>query len=109
VVTLVPLSFACPKCGSLDVIYSCSPACCFNHVCNQCYATFEPETTRVGEFKGAVGPVPEVDTTGPTAPCARCGECRLFRIEGAPVPADQLLCVACRALLTLEFASVAEG
>ena len=100
-VALTPLSFACPKCGSTDVFYSCSPSCCFNHVCSQCYATFEPETTRVGEFNGELGPIPEVDTTGPTAPCARCGEYRLFRIvEG--VPRDQVLCVSCRALLTLE-------
>jgi hypothetical protein len=100
--TLAPLSFACPKCGSPDVIYSCSPACCFNHVCSQCYATFEPETVRVGEFTGEIGAAPEVDTTGPTAPCARCGEYRLFKVIDATGSTDQFACVACRALLTLE-------
>lgn len=96
------MSFACPKCGSTDVLYSCSPSCCFNHVCSQCYATFEPETTRVGEFAGELGPVPDVDTTGPTAPCARCGEYRLYAVAGDSIPPDQVLCVSCRALLTLE-------
>ena len=100
--TLAPLSFACPKCGSPDVIYSCSPACCFNHVCSRCYATFEPETARVGEFRGEIGSLPEIDTTGPTAPCARCGEYKLFKVIDAPESADQLVCAACRALLTLE-------
>jgi hypothetical protein len=99
---LAPLSFACPKCGSLDVIYSCSPTCCFNHVCSQCYATFEPETVRVGEFSGEISELPEVDTTGPTAPCARCGEYKLFRLIDGPASTDKLVCVACRAVLTLE-------
>jgi hypothetical protein len=57
---------------------------------------------RVGEFSGEIGPVPDVDTTGPTAPCARCGEYRLFKVIDAPGSTDQLVCVACRALLTLE-------
>ena len=108
-VTLAALSFACPKCGSPDVIYSCSPACCFNHVCSQCYATFEPETVRVGEFSGEIGKLPEVDTTGPTAPCARCGEYRLFSVEGASPSPDLLLCVACRSLLTLDLKVLEAG
>ncbi len=107
-VVLRPLSFACPKCGSRDVLYSCSPSCCFNHVCSQCYATFEPETRRVGEFTSELGPLPDVDTTGPTAPCARCGEYRLFRVDGDSVRPDQVLCVSCRALLSLELVEVGE-
>jgi hypothetical protein len=105
-VSLTPLSFACPKCGSADVLYSCSPSCCFNHVCSECYATFEPETTRVGEFTGELGSVPEVDSTGPTAACARCGEHRLFEVAGDSIPPNQVLCISCRALLTLELSEV---
>ena len=71
-------------------------------MCNQCYATFEPETVRVGEFSGKIGPIPAIETTGPTAPCARCGECSVFALSDAEVPANQVLCVACRALLTLD-------
>ncbi|HEY6271970.1 MAG TPA: hypothetical protein VIX19_08255 [Terriglobales bacterium] len=100
--TLAPLAFNCPKCGSPEVLYSCSPSCCFNHVCSRCYATFEPETVRVGEFAGEIGPLPEVDSTGPTAPCARCGGYELFAVSDDSIPAGQVLCVSCRALLTLE-------
>jgi hypothetical protein len=57
---------------------------------------------RVGEFTGDFGAVPEVDTTGPTARCARCGEHKLFKFIDAPGSTDQLVCGACRALLTLE-------
>jgi len=103
--TLTPLSFNCPKCGSADVVYSCTPSCCFNHVCSRCYATFEPETTRVSEYIGELGPLPQSDLTGPTAPCARCGEYRLFAINDDALPAGQLVCVSCRALLTIELKS----
>jgi MoaA/NifB/PqqE/SkfB family radical SAM enzyme len=102
---LRPLSFNCPKCGSADVVYSCSPSCCFNHVCSHCYATFEPQTTRVGEFAGEMGDVPEADPAGPTAPCTRCGEYRLFEITDESVPAGRLVCISCRALLILELES----
>jgi hypothetical protein len=105
-VALTPLSLTCPKCGSADVLYSCSPSCCFNHVCSRCYATFEPETARVGEFIGEFGPIPEVDTTGPTAPCAHCGEYRLFNVAGDAIPPKQALCISCRALLTVELVEV---
>ncbi len=56
----------------------------------------------MGEFSDEIGPVPEVDSTGPTAPCARCGEYRLFKVIGEPGAPDHWVCVACRALLTLE-------
>lgn len=102
---LTPLAFNCPKCGSADVVYSCTPSCCFNHICGQCYATFEPKTARVGEYTGETGPLPEVDSAGPTAPCARCGEHRLFGAIDERVPAGRLLCVSCGALLTLELES----
>jgi len=105
---LAPLAIACPQCGSHDVVYSCKPDCCFNHVCSQCYTTFEPVTTRVGEFSGDLGPLPpDPDPTGPTAACARCGEIKLFAVSDAPAP--QLLCVSCKALLTLELSEVSPG
>jgi hypothetical protein len=102
---LTPLAFTCPKCGSADVVYSCTPSCCFNHVCGQCYATFEPKTERVGEYAGEIGPLPEADSAGSTAPCARCGEYKLFVIMDETVPAERLLCISCRALLTIELES----
>ena len=39
------LEIACPQCGSKEVFYSCTPGCCFNHVCSDCGTTFEPATT----------------------------------------------------------------
>ncbi len=109
--TLTPISVPCPQCGSTsDVVYSCNPACCFNHVCGRCYTTFELATTKAGEASGDFGPLPpEPDPTGPTVPCARCGEIKLFAIADGGRPTGQLLCVSCKALLTLDFTEVAPG
>jgi hypothetical protein len=100
------LAFLCPQCGSPEVVYSCNPSCCFNHVCGKCYTTFEPATVKVGELAGELGPLPpDPDPTGPTAPCARCGECKLFAIADGPT-AGKLVCVSCKALLTLELTEI---
>jgi len=107
--TLTPLAICCPQCGSNDVIYSCKPECCFNHVCNRCYTTFELETTRVGELQAPFTIPPDPDPSAPTAPCARCGEYKIFAISDSPTPAPQYLCIACKALLTLEVTNVAKG
>ncbi len=108
--TLAPLSIQCPQCGSSDVVYSCKPDCCFNHVCSKCYTTFEPVTTKVGELKGDVGPMPpDPDPTAPTAACARCGETKLFAVVEAGTPSGRLLCVSCKALLALELSEVSPG
>ena len=107
---LIPLAIACPQCGSYDVVYSCKPECCFNHVCGKCYTTFEPFTTKAGELTGEIGPLPpDPDPTGPTAACARCGETRLFAIRDSVGPAPWLVCVSCKALLTLELSEVSPG
>ena len=108
--TLTPLAIACPQCGSYDVVYSCKPDCCFNHVCSTCYTTFEPITTKTGEFTGGIGPLPpDPDPAGATAACARCGETRLFAMADTVGPATQLVCVSCKALLTLELSEVSPG
>jgi len=104
------LSIACPHCGSSDVVYSCNPACCFNHVCNRCYTTFEPVTTKVGDFTGEIGPVPpDPDPTGPTAACARCGEITLLAITDDGIPRGRIVCTSCKALLTLQVTAVEPG
>jgi hypothetical protein len=104
--TLVPISVICPQCGSGDVFYSCKPECCYNHVCNTCYSTFELETTRVGEVTENFEIPPEPDSDAPTAPCARCHEPRVFAIGDVGSP-PQYVCVACKALLTLEYTEIA--
>lgn len=107
---LASLSIACPHCGSAEVVYSCKPDCCFNHVCSKCYTTFEPVTHRIGELQGEIGPVPpDPDPSGPTAACARCSEITLFAIVEDGKPSGSLLCVSCKALLTFELTEVAPG
>jgi hypothetical protein len=102
--TLSPLTVACPQCSSKDIVYSCKPECCFNHVCNNCYTTFELATTKMGETCEEFSSPPETDPTGATAPCARCGEVRVFAIAGSD--ASRLVCLDCRALLALEITNV---
>jgi len=103
---LVPISVVCPQCGSGDVFYSCNPQCCYNHVCNNCYTTFELETARVGEVTENVEIPPEPNSDTPTAPCARCHEPRVFAVADAGSP-PQYVCAACNALLTLEYTEIA--
>src|SRR5262245_11468222 len=102
---LTPIVAACPQCGSTrDVVYSCNPQCCFNHVCAKCYTTFELATSKIGEITGDLGPIPsDPDPTNPTAPCARCGECRVFALHQEPTSVQQFLCVSCKALLALDY------
>src|SRR5215831_4753437 len=102
---LLPLSLACPQCGSNEVLYSCSPSCCFNHVCSGCYTTFEPVTKRVGEFESELGQLPDLDASGPTAACARCGAINLFRLEDDS-RLRGVVCGSCRALLAVELTEI---
>lgn len=103
---LAPITVVCPQCGSGDVFYSCNPACCYNHVCNKCYTTFELDTTRIGEVTEEFSPPPDPESASPTAPCARCHEPKVFLIAGSGPP-PQFACTSCKALLTLELTDVA--
>jgi len=104
---LAPISISCPHCGSRDVLYSCQPSCCFNHVCNNCYTTFELETTKVGESQEAFNLPPDPEPSNPAAPCARCGEAKVFEIVDSAGP--RFLCASCQALLNLSFTQVSPG
>ena len=92
------LKFACPECGSEEVFYSCTPNCCFNHVCASCGASFEPETRATGKkAREIVPPAPLPESTDPTAGCARCDSTQVFLMpDGRPV------CAACGEILVLE-------
>ncbi len=111
VIVLTPIVVACPQCGSTsDVVYSCKPECCFNHVCAKCYTTFELVTSKIGEISGELGPLPpDPDPSSPTAACARCGECRIFAIHNGSASPQQYACVCCKALLTLAYSEIAAG
>ena len=99
------LEISCPLCGSGEVFYTCTPTCCFNHVCGNCGATFEPQTAAAGgTLSGIVPPDPLPDASDPTAACALCDSTAVYLTEqGAPV------CGHCGALLKLELTEIQPG
>jgi DNA-directed RNA polymerase subunit RPC12/RpoP len=98
------LEIPCPVCGSRDVFYSCTPACCFNHVCGGCHSTFEPATTaKGGTLSGITPPDPLPDASDPTASCAKCQSTAVYMLAED----DSLVCAECGALLALELTEVA--
>ena len=99
------LEIACPQCGSGEVFYSCTPNCCFNHVCGSCGTTFEPETSATGTFlTGVIAPDPLPDSTDPTAECAKCHSTAVYLMEDGG-----LVCGRCGAVLSLELTEIAPG
>lgn len=99
------LEFSCPVCGSAQVFYSCTPNCCFNHVCADCGASFEPVTTTTGKsLTGMVPPDPLPEATDPTVACARCDATAVYL-----TPDGGLACARCGSVLELSFTEVAPG
>jgi DNA-directed RNA polymerase subunit RPC12/RpoP len=104
------LQIACPQCGSADVFYSCTPNCCFNHVCGDCGTTFEPVTVaQGGAVTGIVPPDPAPDATDPTAECVRCTSPTVYMMEEGGLVCDKLVCGKCGAILALEITEIAPG
>ena len=99
------LEIACPTCGSTSVFYSCTPNCCFNHVCGDCGTTFEPATRATGERASEVAPPdPAPEATDPTTECAKCGSTAVYMTSDG-----RLICSKCGAFLELEITEVAAG
>ncbi len=99
------LEFACPLCGSGEVFYSCTPGCCFNHVCGNCGATFEPETHPIGGvLKGVIPPDPLPEASDPTAACARCDSTAVY-MTGT----NTIVCASCGTILGIEMTEVHGG
>ena len=99
------LQIACPVCGSHEVFYSCTPNCCFNHVCADCGATFEPVTlAKGGTLTGVVPPEPLPEAADPTAACAKCDSISVYVTDDG-----SLVCGKCGALLLLELTEVHPG
>jgi hypothetical protein len=104
---LLDLTVACPHCGSRNVIYSCEPTCCFNHVCGDCLASFELLTRDLGGELAVVENQPgERDSTAPTVACARCESLEVHRVDDG-ASSNQLVCVSCHAHLELDFSFAA--
>jgi DNA-directed RNA polymerase subunit RPC12/RpoP len=99
------LAIACPTCGSGDVFYTCTPNCCFNHVCAGCGTTFEPASTPAGgTLSGIVPPDPLPEPADPTVACARCDSTAVYLTDSG-----SLVCIQCGTLLKLEITEVAPG
>ena len=99
------LKLACPVCGSPEVFYSCTPNCCFNHVCAECGTTFEPATRATGRsVTGVQAPDPAPEATDPTTGCAKCDSTAVYLLED-----ETLVCGKCGAVLALEITEVAPG
>ena len=98
------LKMACPVCASPDVYYTCTPNCCFNHVCESCGSTFEPVTTATGEtLREVLPPDPLPEAASPTVACAKCDATTVYQAG------ERLVCSRCRAVLVLEFTEIAPG
>jgi DNA-directed RNA polymerase subunit RPC12/RpoP len=99
------LEIHCPVCSSAEVFYSCTPNCCFNHVCADCGTTFEPVTRKTGaQLFGILPPEPPPEAADPTAACAACDSIEVFMAEDGTV-----VCRKCGAVLVLELTEVAPG
>ncbi|HUI57436.1 MAG TPA: hypothetical protein VLY04_20810 [Bryobacteraceae bacterium] len=99
------LEIRCPVCASAETFYSCTPNCCFNHVCAACGTTFEPVTTATGRtLPGIVAPDPLPEPSDPTAACAKCDSTAVYMTDE-----KSLVCGKCGALLKLQLTEVAPG
>ena len=100
----LPLTLNCPRCGSADLVYSCEPECCFNHVCGDCLGSFELQTLDLGKSLAEFSfQRPERDCLAPTVSCARCKGLNVVMIVGEGGAEAKLICVDCKTLLEIDF------
>src|SRR5579884_1978219 len=99
----------CPKCGGTDIVYSCEPKCCFNHVCSDCRSTFEITTEKTGRFDQQSTISAEEPLSGdPTTGCAQCESLKIAVLSSGPGE-TLLLCGNCRAVLKLAIEEFVPG
>ncbi len=88
----------CPKCGGAEIVYSCEPKCCFNHVCADCRSSFEINTEKTGQYDRTTPVQAEAPVSGdPTTACAVCESLRLAVLK-SEASETLLLCADCRAV-----------
>jgi hypothetical protein len=108
-VALLPLKevIRCPQCRGANIVYSCEPKCCFNHVCADCSSHFELNTERAGRFDRET-PISalEPESGEPTAACAHCESLKVAVLDGANERLE-LLCADCRTVSRLLIEGVA--
>ncbi|HEX9119372.1 MAG TPA: hypothetical protein VF840_02425 [Terriglobales bacterium] len=101
----------CPKCGGAEIVYSCEPKCCFNHVCADCRSTFEINTVKTGqsmEMDAAAPPVEEPQSGEPTTCCASCESLRVAVLQSQDYEA-LLFCGKCGAISKMVIEEFVEG
>jgi len=109
VVTALRDIISCPHCKGREIVYSCEPKCCFNHVCADCRSTFEINTEKTGRTDPDTPiDIPDPDSTEPTTGCAQCESLRVGVLSVADDPTF-LLCGKCRAVLKLAIENFVPG
>ena len=88
----------CPQCGGREIVYSCEPKCCFNHVCADCRSTFEINTQKTGRFDHETAISGEEPESGD--PTTGCGSCESLKVTVIRADGDEILvlCAKCRAV-----------
>jgi hypothetical protein len=86
----------CPKCRGAEIVYSCEPKCCFNHVCADCRSTFEINTVKTGRVTEA----PALDEPRSGEPTTCCASCESLRVGVLKTEGDEtlLVCGKCGAV-----------
>ncbi len=99
----------CPKCAGTEIVYSCEPKCCFNHVCADCRSTFEINTKKTGTFdRESDLPFNEPESGDPTTGCANCDSLNLA-VLCTGGDETLLVCGKCRAVLKLAIEEFVAG
>ena len=99
----------CPKCKGAEIIYSCEPKCCFNHVCADCRSTFEINTQKTGRFDHET-PI-HADEPASGDPTTGCAACDSLKVAVLSVSDNEtlLLCGNCGAVLRLAIEEFVPG
>jgi hypothetical protein len=96
----------CPTCGSPDVVYTCEPKCCFNHLCSDCRTTFQLLTRKSSRAVDVARPEAEEPFSGdPAAACAACESLRVAVVDAGSPPL--LVCSNCHSALELAYEDIA--
>jgi len=94
----------CPKCGSAEIVYTCEPKCCFNHLCEECRTTFQLVTRKAaGQEEARRADVREPESGDPTAACAGCESLRVY-VAGSG--GTRLACAECGVGLELAYEEI---
>ena len=100
---------SCPHCGGHEIVYSCEPKCCYNHVCADCRSTFEINTHKTGQFDQTTPIEAEEPESGdPTTGCAHCDSLKVAIVKSTPEE-TLLVCAKCRAVLKLAIEEFVAG